>query len=102
MDNRRMTYEQYISLYEALGGRTTHFMPAVGTKAWHKKKLSREDWERDTARLEEIESHDDDWLMQQHDYMDVFESECWESFDLRSSLFVIEWEKHQKVKEALG
>jgi len=98
-----MTYEQYLSLYEALGGRTTHFVPGIGTKAWHKDKLSREEFERLSTRLAEIESHDEEWLFREHpnNYIDVFEEECWESLDLRSDLFVIEWEKAQKVMEAM-
>lgn len=95
------TYEQYCAIYESLSGVTTHFYPVLGTRGWHKKKLSREDFECGLARLREMESHDDDWLFANHpdNYIDVFEAERWESLNLRSKLFVIEYEKTRYILE---
>lgn len=97
------TYEKYTALYEALDGKTTHFMPVVGTQAWSKPHWSRADFEAKLARLIEIESHDDDWLFENHptDYQNVSESEMWEQFELRSTLFVIELENYEKLHSAL-
>lgn len=99
-----LTYEQYLALYKACNGRTTHFVPVVGTKEWYKTKLSHQEFEQKLARLHEIESHDDEWLFATHptSYIDVAESEAWESLDLRSDLFVIELEKQQKLTDALA
>ncbi len=95
------TYEQYAALYEALGGVTTHFMLPLRPK--QKNPLSRQEFEERQARLEEIESHDEDWLFKNHpnNYIDVREGEMWERRGLRSDLFVIELEEYEKIQEAM-
>lgn len=97
------TYEQYTALYESLGGVTTHFSPIVGMKLWHKTLLSHQEFETKLARLNEINSHDEKWLLENHptDYIDVFERELWEGHGLRSDLFIIELERYEKIQEAM-
>ena len=97
------TYNQYVALHKALNGTTTHFMPVVGTKDWHHALLPRDEFERKLARVREIASHDDEWLFANHprNYIDVAEGEAWESFDLRSELFLIELEKADMIHAAV-
>ena len=91
-------YGEYLALYLACGGVTTHFVPHLGTRSWHKAKLSQRIFKRKLARLREIESHDTAWLLKNHPcyYIDVAEEEAWEAFGLRSDLFIIEREKQSE------
>ncbi len=97
------TFEQYVALYEALDGKTTHFYPGSGVEEWSKELFSRQEFEEQLARLEEIQGHDTEWLFANHpkDYIDVWENELWERFDLESDLFVIELEKYEKIQKAM-
>jgi len=101
MDHESWTYEQYLAIYEACNGVTTHFIPVVGTKEWPKDKLSRPEFDKKLADLLEIESHDDDWYLQFSDYIDRAESDMWTDMELRSELFLIEWDKVKKLYEAV-
>ncbi len=95
------TYEQYLALYEACSGTTTHFYPGIGVTNFPKNKLSREDFERRLGRQREIETHDDAYWMMRNN-IDEMESEDWESLHIRSDLFIIELEKVTKYKDALN
>jgi len=97
------TYEQYRALYKALGGVTIHFCPTIGTNEWAKQLLSHQEFEKRLARLEELNSHDDEWLFENHphDYMVVRWEEGGERFELRSDLFVIELERYEKIQVAM-
>ena len=101
MSHESWTYGQYLAIYEACNGETMHYVPTQGVRAWSHKKLSQKEFGERLAELLEIESHDDDWYLQFPDYIDRSESDMWTDMELRSELFLIEWDKAKKMYEAV-
>lgn len=76
-------YQEYIDIYNKLGGVTTHFMPVIGVRDWTKYLLSQEQFADKLNRLLELDKTEPAGA-------DEAESQAWEGFDIRSDLFLCE------------
>jgi len=88
------TYDVYVRLHRALNGMTTYFMPVIGTRTFHYRLKTKEEFERKIRILRSMEGKD-------YDNADELERDAWLSLDLRAELLLIEYERYLEVNASI-